>query len=87
MANNVKLEIITPEKTFYSGEVEMVVVKELDGEEGYMYAHTWACKLLDDGNIKIREAGSENFKVAHAKKGFIDVKESIVIYTDEASWV
>lgn len=86
MANTVRVEIITPEEIFYSGDAEMVVVRELDGEEGYMHAHTWACKLLDDGDIKIREAGSENFKVAHAKKGFIDVKESIVIYTDEASW-
>lgn len=88
MANTVKLEIVTPSKRFYRGEVELVIARTLTGEEGFMAGHAWACKLLDIGELWIREAGSEGnkFKLAAVAGGFIDVKESIIIYTDSAEW-
>ena len=49
MANSVRLEVITPSKLFYRGEVELVIVTTLDGDEGFMAGHVWACKLLDIG--------------------------------------
>lgn len=87
MANSVKLEIITPSKLFYRGYVELVIVRTLEGEEGFMYGHSWACKLLDIGELFIREGGSdEDFRVAAVAGGFIDVKDSIIIYTDAVEW-
>lgn len=88
MANSVKLEIMTPSKLFYRGYVELVIVRTLEGEEGFMYGHSWACKLLDIGELFIREdgAGGEDFKVAAVAGGFIDVKDSIIIYTDAVEW-
>lgn len=87
MANSVKLEIITPSKLFYRGYVELVIVRTLEGEEGFMYGHSWACKLLDIGELFIREGGSDEvFRVAAVAGGFIDVKDSIIIYTDAVEW-
>ena len=88
MANSVKLEIITPSKMFYRGDVELVIVRTLEGDEGFMYNHSWACKLLDIGELWIQEAGAgqDEFRVAAAAGGFIDVKDSIIIYTDAAEW-
>ena len=88
MANSVKLEIITPSKRFYRGDVEIVIVNTMDGEEGFMANHSWACKLLDYGEAWIQEAGAgkDEFKVAAIAGGFIDVKDSIVIFTDAAEW-
>ena len=86
MAKTVKLEIITPSKLFYKGEVELVVVKTLTGEEGFMAGHVWACKLLDAGAAWIQETGTAEMKVACLSGGYIDVEDSIMIYTDAAEW-
>ncbi len=51
-----------------------------------MAKHAWACKLLDVGEMWIREKGKEEFRIAAIANGYIDVKDSIVIYTDAAEW-
>ena len=86
--NSVRLEVITPSKLFYRGEVELVIVTTLDGDEGFMAGHVWACKLLDVGELWIQEkgAGKDEWRVAAVAGGFIDVKDSIVIYTDAVEW-
>lgn len=88
MANSVRLEVITPSKLFYRGEVELVIVTTLDGDEGFMAGHVWACKLLDVGELWIQEKGAakNEWRVAAVSGGFIDVKDSIVIYTDAVEW-
>ncbi len=88
MANSVKLEIMTPSKMFYRGDVELVIVRTLEGDEGFMYGHSWACKLLDIGALWIQEKGASKgeFRVAAVAGGFIDVKDSIIIYTDAVEW-
>lgn len=84
----VKLEIITPSRVFYRGKVNLVIVTTLEGDEGFMAGHLWACKLLDISELWIQEEGKSNqeFKVAAIAGGFIDVKDSIIIYTDAAEW-
>ena len=80
------MEVITPERLFYEGEVEMVIVRTLIGYEGFLANHSWACKLLDTGVLKIRENGAKEFKIAAITGGFIDVKDRIIIFTDAAEW-
>lgn len=86
MAKSVKLQVITPDKLFYEGDIELVIVKTLSGEEGFMANHSWACKLLDISAIFIREAGSKEFLTASVSGGFVDIMEDIIIYTDAAEW-
>lgn len=86
MAKSIRLEVITPSKLFYKGDIELVIVRTLTGDEGFMANHTWACKLLDAGELWIQEAGSKDFKVAAIAGGYIDVKDYIVIFTDAAEW-
>ncbi len=86
MANSFKLEVITAAGPFFSGEAEMVVVRTLLGEEGFMAGHSWACKLLDTGAMRIQEAGQTDVKWAAIPGGYIDVKDSVVIYADMAEW-
>jgi F-type H+-transporting ATPase subunit epsilon len=86
MANTFKLEIVTPESLFYEGEAELVIVRAMDGDEGFMASHSWACKLLDVGEIWIQEAGQKDFKIAAGAQGFIDVKDEIMIFVDAAEW-
>ena len=86
MAKSVLLEVITPSKLFYKDKVEMVIVRTLTGEEGFMPDHTWACKLLDVGVMWIKEEGATDFKAATISGGYIDVRGNLVIYTDAAEW-
>ena len=88
MASSVRLEIITPSKKFYHGDVELVIVRTLEGDEGFMKGHAWACKLLDIGEMWIQEKGAakNSYKVAAIAGGFIDVKDTIIIYTDAVEW-
>ncbi|MGI6751624.1 MAG: ATP synthase F1 subunit epsilon [Anaerovoracaceae bacterium] len=86
MANSVTLEIITPSKLFYRGEVEMLIVKTVTGEEGFMAGHSWACKLLTAGRLRFKEVGAKDFKVAAVAGGFVDVRDTFVVFTDAAEW-
>lgn len=86
MAKSVLLEVITPSKLFYKDKVEMVIVRTLTGEEGFMPGHTYACKLLDVGVMLIKEEGSAEFKAAAISGGYIDVRDNFVVYTDTAEW-
>lgn len=90
MSKLVKLEIMTPSKVFYRGMVNMVIVRTLEGDEGFMAGHSWACKLLDVGELWIQEepngTNGDGWKVAACAGGFVDVQDSIIIYTDAAEW-
>jgi F-type H+-transporting ATPase subunit epsilon len=86
MPKGIRLDIVTPERLFYEGDVELVIVRTKEGDEGFMARHSWACKLLEVGEIWIQEVGSKTFKVASAAEGFIDVKNEIVIFVDSAEW-
>lgn len=86
MAKTFKLEVITPERLFYEGDVEMVIVRTLVGYEGFLANHAWACKLLGTGILRIKEPGAKEFKIAASTGGFIDVKDRVTIFTDAAEW-
>ena len=86
MANSFMLEIVTPERLFYYGKAELVIVKTLTGEEGFMAGHSWACKLLGTGELCFREADAKEYRLAAISGGFIDVRDHILVYTDSAEW-
>ena len=86
MPKSVPLDIITPERLFYRGEIELVIARTLSGDEGFMANHAWACKLLSTGELWIQEKGSKDFKIAAISGGFIDIKDKFIIFTDAAEW-
>ena len=87
MASTFKLEITTPEKMFFSGDVDIVVCKTVSGEEGFLAGHIWGCKLLDSGKLRLREPGSKEYRFANISGGFIDVHGDVLVFTDMAEWV
>jgi F-type H+-transporting ATPase subunit epsilon len=86
MAKSFKLEIVTPESLFYEGEAELVILRTVGGDEGFKAGHTWACKLLDVGEIWIQEAGQKDFRIAAGAQGFVDVKDEVMVFVDAAEW-
>ena len=88
MGNSFWLDVITPSKKFFSGEVEQVIITTPQGKEGFMAKHSWTCKLLDAGELWIRELGSaeDDWKIASAAGGVADIKKNMIIYTDAIEW-
>ena len=84
--DRVLLEVITPQEFFYSGEVEMVIVRETEGLEGYMAGHSPALKLLKEGAGTIQEAADREKKILLIPGGYICVEKNIMIYTKNAKW-
>ncbi|HKM28279.1 MAG TPA: F0F1 ATP synthase subunit epsilon [Anaerovoracaceae bacterium] len=86
MVNSVFLEVVTPEQLFYKGDVEMVIAPTLDGYEGFMANHSHACVLLEKGKLKFREVGQTELKAVNIESGYIDVKDTFVVFCDHAEW-
>lgn len=84
-ASKVHLKILTPEKVFYSNEVEMVIVEEMLGKEGFMAGHTPAMKLLKKGRVEIKES-DEAKKYVDVPGGYISVDKNILIFAADAKW-
>ncbi len=76
-----KLEIITPEKTIYSGKVDLVQVPGKKGSFEVLEYHAPIISTLENGKIKILERGEE--KYFNINGGIIEVKENEVIILTE----
>ena len=81
-AKSFLLKIVTPQQLFYSGEVEMVVVEQASGQEGYMAGHSPALKRL----VKIREAEGKEPRIVQIPGGHIHVGKTMAVYTRYAGW-
>ena len=80
MANVFALEIVTPDKTFYNGNAEMIVVR------GILKNHRPLVAGLATGTLRIKLDGK--FKDAKVSGGFMNVdKEKTVIVTESAEWI
>ncbi len=79
------LEIVTPERTFFSGEVEMVIFKAPDGEIGVLGNHTPMVAAVSPGPVRIKKDGE--WLEAALTEGYVEVtREKTIILTDTAEW-
>lgn len=85
MARTFHLDVVTPGKSFYHGEVEMVVTRTINGDSAFMADHMWTVVPLSSGVLKIKEKGQ--IKKATCSGGYIHVKEGkTTIVADSAEW-
>jgi len=61
MANTLRLEIVTPEATVYSEEVEMVTLPGVEGEMGILPQHVRLMTQLVPGEMIVRKDGHDQF--------------------------
>jgi F-type H+-transporting ATPase subunit epsilon len=61
MADTLKLEIVTPEATVYSEEVEMVTLPGVEGEMGILPQHVRLMTQLVPGEMVVRKNGQDRF--------------------------
>ncbi len=77
-----KLEIITPEKTIYSGEVEMVQLPGIDGLFAILNNHAPMIAALGKGRVKIRR-GEKKIEFFEISGGILEVLKNKVLVLAE----
>ena len=83
MAKTFYLEILTPEKEFFKGDVESVIMPAIDGEYGVRPGHEPVVTALEPGTVRYSVEGKWNEVVV--SQGFAEVKaDYTVLFTGSA---
>jgi F-type H+-transporting ATPase subunit epsilon len=77
------LEIVTPEKIIYQGDVDEIYVTTADGEIGILPHHVNLFTKLIPGELKLKVSGKEQYMAITS--GFLEVnKNKVTILADYA---
>jgi len=83
MAETLKLEIVTPDGTVYSDDVEMVTLPGVEGQMGIYPRHVPLMTQMVPGEITVRKTGAEYFLAIG--EGLIEITgDHVKILTDMA---
>ena len=83
--NTFLLRIITPERTFYEGRVEMVEFNTTEGEIGVLPGHIPLTVILKPGILSIYEPEGE--KIAALHSGFAEIlQDQVTILAEIIEW-
>ena len=83
MAATLKLEIVTPEKTAYSEDVEMVTLPGSEGELGVYPNHVPLLTTLNPGELRVLKDGRESSLAVG--EGFVEITgDAVSVLTDMA---
>jgi len=85
MAEVMKLEVITPDRQFYEGEVTMVELTTINGNIGIYPRHIPMTTVVAPGLLKIHEA--EELLEAALHAGFITVMpDKVTVLAEIVEW-
>src|SRR5262244_4004958 len=83
MADTLKLEIVTPQATVFSDDVEMVTLPGVEGQMGVLPQHVRLMTQLVPGEVIVRKAAHDDFFAVGG--GLVEVTgERVAIATDMA---
>lgn len=78
-----RLEIVTPEQTAYSEEVDMVTLPGSEGELGVYPNHVPLLTTLKPGELRVMRDGRESFLAVG--EGFVEIRgDGVSVLTDMA---
>lgn len=85
MAEMFSVKVITPDRTFYEGEVSMVEFTGTEGEMGIYKKHIPLTVILAPGVLRLHEAGDIKKAALHA--GFVEIlPEQVTILAEAVEW-
>ena len=80
-----KLQILTPDKLFFDGETDNVIVRTTVGDKGILARHEEYVAALPIGKLRVRIDG--NFRIAAVSEGTIKVsRDKTVILVQSCEW-
>lgn len=77
------LEMITPDKNVYTGEVTLIQLPGVDGLFEILNNHAPMISVLGPGRIKLKEKGQSEEKFFEIKGGVVEVDKNRVIVLAE----
>ena len=84
--NAFKLEIVTPERIFYNGTAESLILNTPDGQLGVLYGHEPMVATLEASELTVKING-EN-RVAVCTGGFLEMLgEQAYIFVQSIEWL
>ena len=85
MASQFYLQIITPERTFYQGEVESVIIPTVGGQMGVLKGNIPLITALQSGEVKIKKDGKWHY--AANSDGFAEVTpDKVLLFCETIFW-
>jgi F-type H+-transporting ATPase subunit epsilon len=83
LANTLKLEIVTPDATVYSEDVEMVTLPGMEGQMGIYPQHVRLMTQLVPGELIVQKGGHDSFLAVG--EGLVEITNNrVAIVTDMA---
>jgi F-type H+-transporting ATPase subunit epsilon len=81
-----QLEVISPERVFYTGEVEMVELTTTEGDIGVYAEHIPLTTIVAPGVMTITEQGDRTREAA-VLEGFMEItQEKVTILAQSCEW-
>lgn len=81
-----ELEVISPERIFYTGEAEMVELTTTEGDIGIYAEHIPLTTIVAPGIMTITEPGG-NLKEAAVLEGFMEItQQKVTILAQSCEW-
>jgi F-type H+-transporting ATPase subunit epsilon len=78
-----QLEIVSPERRAFTGEVDEVIVPGIDGQLGILPHHTRLITALGTGELRIKKDGTEQSLLISG--GFVEVRpDKVIVLADRA---
>lgn len=85
MAKTFKFEVVTPEKIFYSDDVDMIVFNRSDGKMGVLADHMPMVVAMEIGELRITKG--EDTLIAAVADGFVEITDKgVTAIVDSAEW-
>lgn len=79
------LIISTPQRLFYSGEAEQIILTSTEGEMGILPGHVPVVVAIESSPIRIKTA--EGWREAALSDGFAQIRgDEVAIIADTAEW-
>lgn len=76
MPETIKLEVVTPETTVFSDDVEMVTLPGIEGQMGVLPQHTRLMTQMVPGELIVRKNGRDSFMAVG--EGMVEVTNTRV---------
>lgn len=84
-SRNFQVEIITPERIFYTGEASMIEFTSVEGEMGVYKNHIPLTTVLAPGIVTITQDGGQKKAAVHA--GFAEILgDKVTLLAEIAEW-
>lgn len=85
--NTCKLQIITPNKILYQGNITMIEYNTVEGQVGVFPGHVAMTQVIAPGKLSIYEENSEQPKIGALISGFVQIMPDVItIMAEIVEW-